>query len=284
MNNNSGYSGPNPVIWLIAFLGIAVLFTDTETGSKIACTSVSLILTVILYFTTYQKSDDELRKEQEENRRIKYSPLRKEIISLQPDKWKDRTGRIIKVPFILEGLYHKYENKWLNYYVIFSYRENTYTKELEQHQIEKYKRKFMDRKYYEYDELSPIYADYKTNRIMFFFYNGVWFASDVVMDKNDAKSLVDASELYESEKLKKDIERAKTRLDTNTQPARVSIPEDVQIFVWNRDHGKCVNCKSNEKLEFDHIIPISKGGSNTARNLQLLCEKCNRQKSNKIGY
>ncbi|MFR1241781.1 MAG: HNH endonuclease [Butyricimonas faecihominis] len=28
---------------------------------------------------------------------------------------------------------------------------------------------------------------------------------------------------------------------------------------------------------------MSKGGSNTARNLQLLCEKCNREKSNSIG-
>ncbi|MBN2636838.1 MAG: HNH endonuclease [Prolixibacteraceae bacterium] len=52
--------------------------------------------------------------------------------------------------------------------------------------------------------------------------------------------------------------------------------------VWRRDEGKCIQCGSRERLEFDHIIPISKGGSNTSRNIQLLCEKCNRQKSNKI--
>ena len=44
-----------------------------------------------------------------------------------------------------------------------------------------------------------------------------------------------------------------------------------------------VKCGSQENLEFDHIIPLSKGGSNTVRNIQLLCQKCNREKSNKIG-
>jgi len=44
-----------------------------------------------------------------------------------------------------------------------------------------------------------------------------------------------------------------------------------------------VQCESKEKLEYDHIIPISKGGSNTERNVQLLCEKCNREKSAKIA-
>lgn len=53
--------------------------------------------------------------------------------------------------------------------------------------------------------------------------------------------------------------------------------------VWRRDEGRCVECGSKERLEFDHIIPVSKGGSNTARNIQLLCEKCNRQKSDRIA-
>ena len=61
------------------------------------------------------------------------------------------------------------------------------------------------------------------------------------------------------------------------------ITQAVMDKVWNRDGGKCVECGSNEKLEFDHIIPFSKGGANTYRNIQLLCEKCNRSKSDKIG-
>ncbi len=57
-----------------------------------------------------------------------------------------------------------------------------------------------------------------------------------------------------------------------------TIPKNVQREVWRRDLGKCAECGSKERLEFDHIIPFSKGGSSTARNIQLLCEKCNRSK------
>jgi hypothetical protein len=63
---------------------------------------------------------------------------------------------------------------------------------------------------------------------------------------------------------------------------RQPISDDIKVFVWQRDGGRCAKCGSQEKLEYDHIIPISKGGSNTARNIQLLCEKCNRSKSANI--
>ncbi|MGB2762747.1 MAG: HNH endonuclease [Minisyncoccales bacterium] len=63
---------------------------------------------------------------------------------------------------------------------------------------------------------------------------------------------------------------------------RERIPDRVKREVWRRDKGRCAECGSREKLEYDHIIPISKGGSSTVRNIELLCENCNRKKSSKI--
>ena len=67
-----------------------------------------------------------------------------------------------------------------------------------------------------------------------------------------------------------------------SNPKREVIREVVRNEVWRREQGRCVKCGSQYNLEFDHIIPLSKGGSSTARNLQLLCETCNRKKSDKI--
>lgn len=70
--------------------------------------------------------------------------------------------------------------------------------------------------------------------------------------------------------------------DNNINTYSRQINPEVKREVWRRDNGQCVLCESKEKLEFDHIIPFFKGGSNTARNIQLLCEPCNRKKSSKI--
>jgi hypothetical protein len=68
----------------------------------------------------------------------------------------------------------------------------------------------------------------------------------------------------------------------NAGDTRDRIPKNVQREVWRRDQGRCVECGSQDRLEYDHVIPWSKGGANTARNIQLLCETCNRRKNNRI--
>ncbi|MDA0269806.1 MAG: HNH endonuclease signature motif containing protein [Chloroflexi bacterium] len=63
---------------------------------------------------------------------------------------------------------------------------------------------------------------------------------------------------------------------------RARIPDEVRAFVWHRDDGRCVRCGSEGDLQFDHVIPVVKGGGVAAENIQVLCGDCNRRKSDSI--
>jgi 5-methylcytosine-specific restriction endonuclease McrA len=60
------------------------------------------------------------------------------------------------------------------------------------------------------------------------------------------------------------------------------IPQHIKMEVWQRDQGRCTQCHASEYLEFDHIIPHSKGGATSVGNLQLLCRRCNLAKSDNL--
>lgn len=69
---------------------------------------------------------------------------------------------------------------------------------------------------------------------------------------------------------------------------RTLMTQKLRDFIKKRDNYTCCNCgnstyiEPNLLLEIDHIIPVSKGGRTVENNLQTLCWKCNRAKSNKI--
>jgi len=60
-------------------------------------------------------------------------------------------------------------------------------------------------------------------------------------------------------------------------PVREPLPSSwVKMHVWSRDRGRCVLCGSQERVWFDYIVPVEKGGTNTERNIRLMCEHCKR--------
>lgn len=58
------------------------------------------------------------------------------------------------------------------------------------------------------------------------------------------------------------------------------ISQTTKKIVYSRDGGMCQCCGSYKNLEYDHIMPYSCGGNSNVSNIQLLCLKCNRSKSN----
>lgn len=64
-----------------------------------------------------------------------------------------------------------------------------------------------------------------------------------------------------------------------------TIPRVIQFKVLKRENQICSECGNSvkdEDVEFDHIIPWSKGGATEEYNIRLLCSKCNKKRGNKF--
>ncbi len=67
---------------------------------------------------------------------------------------------------------------------------------------------------------------------------------------------------------------------------RKAIPCRTKLLVFARDNYTCQFCGRTPGLfpglflDVDHIIPVSKGGTNDLKNLQTSCASCNRSKGN----
>ena len=139
-----------------------------------------------------------------------------------------------------------------------------------------------------YFNRNPLYDS--SNRLYIILFNDSLY--QVTLNKSESEyelkdlAILIKEKIYKEnkkfEQIKKQVELYEKFEEAPQPEKREPIPEDVKFEVWRRDGGKCVICGSQKNLEFDHIIPFSKGGSSTARNLQLLCQDCNRHKSDKI--
>lgn len=54
-------------------------------------------------------------------------------------------------------------------------------------------------------------------------------------------------------------------------------------WLWRKQFGLCYYCAASleNEYEIDHVIPLSKGGTNWLDNLALACQPCNRSKGAK---
>ncbi len=105
-----------------------------------------------------------------------------------------------------------------------------------------------------------------------------FYSEDEGLASEDVRALV----FERDQKSERRLEGARSRMvqgamETNVTP-RGGISRDIKLRVWERYSGKCANCGSTQLLQFDHIVPLAMGGSNSEQNLQLLCDRCNLEK------
>lgn len=98
--------------------------------------------------------------------------------------------------------------------------------------------------------------------------------------KNDVKELQKEIDIIYNEL---DMLRAKSKKKNKSKRRLISGKKRHAVFA--RDNYRCQICGATvddgAKLHVDHILPVSKGGTNDITNLQILCEKCNLGKHNR---
>ncbi len=127
------------------------------------------------------------------------------------------------------------------------------------------------------DERTPLrwWQDGPMDRPCYLFGQCVW-----ELKPSEVAASEEGCALLFIEALEKDrhkVNRLKTSFSKGSNvPAEEEeyVSKEVRTAVWHRDRGKCAVCGSREQLDFQHIIPLSEGGSNTAENVRLLCERC----------
>jgi hypothetical protein len=114
-----------------------------------------------------------------------------------------------------------------------------------------------------------------------------WLFRDRFHWEDDNLSADDAHALlYEKwRRRERQLERARAVVATESlprQPHRVLIAREVKEEVFRRDRDRCVECGSDFDIQYDHVIPVARGGSNEVDNLQILCATCNRKKGTSL--
>lgn len=80
--------------------------------------------------------------------------------------------------------------------------------------------------------------------------------------------------------LERKVERLKALAEREQNFERNYPTDAVLAYVLKRDNEQCVICNSKEKLQFDHILPKSRGGNDEPENLRVLCRTCNLRRGN----
>ncbi len=63
------------------------------------------------------------------------------------------------------------------------------------------------------------------------------------------------------------------------------IPSHEKRHIYDRQNGLCAYCGQHRNIKYmtvDHIMPLSKGGTDDVENLQCTCKMCNRLKSDML--
>ena len=125
-----------------------------------------------------------------------------------------------------------------------------------------------------------IARDKRRHRTLWWYRDGHWWDDEGLTAEEVELTLFDRERRRDAKFDR--LRKIRAREADLAEARRERIPEEVRAFVWERDEGQCVTCGAKDDLQFDHVIPVARGGGASVDNIQILCGDCNRQKSDSI--
>ena len=128
----------------------------------------------------------------------------------------------------------------------------------------------------------PVFVLKREGRAWWWYLNRCWW-DDGRLGRNELEALVlrrDLQRMLESDALA----RARIAILGETEgEEKLPVPDSLHLDVWSRHKGRCVECGSTERLNFDRIVATSQRRSDTPRNFELRCQTCRDRRDHNEG-
>ena len=121
---------------------------------------------------------------------------------------------------------------------------------------------------------SPLDED-QIQRLRYLIYDSVHFNAREIVGTEEYETII--TQIRWSEEWNENENKKRKKRDTY-----FTTKKSTRTAVFDRDGKVCAKCGSKKRLELDHIKPISMGGKDTLKNLQVLCKTCNLSKGAKV--
>ena len=128
----------------------------------------------------------------------------------------------------------------------------------------------------------PVFVLKRQGRAWWWYLNRSWWVDGRVRRSRVAEAVLrrDLQQMLAADALA----RARIAILGETEgEEELPVPDALHLSVWSRHRGRCVDCGSDERVNFDKILATSESRSETPLNFDLRCQACRDRRAHNEG-